>query len=138
MLPYQPRGKDLNFEELKVAALQIMSQLGYKRNSILLYSHSDTNNNHVHIISLRLDRNGKKIRDTEEGIREAAILNKILGIDHEMELKTTIGFAKSYSRASHSQFGGLVESKGFKAIRTNEGYNFHNPERRLGYFLLIR
>jgi Relaxase/Mobilisation nuclease domain len=126
------KGKEHSFEELKEAALQIMYQLDYRGNPILLYSHSDTGNNHVHIISSRVDQNGKKIRDNKEGIRAAAILNKILGIDHDLELNAAIGFAQSYSCATLPQFAWLVESKGFKAIKTNEGYNFHKSGKKIG------
>jgi Relaxase/Mobilisation nuclease domain len=126
------RGKEHNFEELKEAALQILYELGYRGNPILLYSHSDTNNNHVHIISSRVDMYGSKIRDNKEGIRAAAILNKILGIDHDLELNAAIGFAQSYSCATYPQFALLVESKGFKAVRTNEGYSFHKSGKKIG------
>jgi Relaxase/Mobilisation nuclease domain len=126
------KGKEHSFEELKVTAIQIMYQLGYRGNPILIYSHFDTSNNHVHIISSRVDLNGKKIRDNMEGIRAAAILNKILGIDHDIELNAAIGFAQSYSCVTLPQFAWLIESKGFKAIRTNEGYSFHKSGKKIG------
>jgi hypothetical protein len=117
---------------LKEAALQIMYELGYRGNPILIYSHSDTENNHIHIISSRVDLNGKKIRDNKEGIKAVAILNKILGIDHDIELNAALGFAQSYSCATLPQFAWLVESKGFKAVRANDGYSFHKSGKKIG------
>ncbi|HEV3252476.1 MAG TPA: relaxase/mobilization nuclease domain-containing protein [Puia sp.] len=126
------KGKEHSFEELKEAALQIMYELGYRGNPILIYSHSDTENNHIHIISSRVDLNGKKIRDNKEGIKAVAILNKILGIDHDIELNAALGFAQSYSCATLPQFAWLVESKGFKAVRANDGYSFHKSGKKIG------
>lgn len=126
------KAKEHSFQNLRDTALQIMYELGYKGNPILIYSHSDTSNNHVHIISSRVDLNGHKIRDNKEGIRAAAILNKILGIDHNHELNAAIGFAQSFSCATYAQFACLVESKGFKSVKTNEGFSFHKSGNKIG------
>jgi hypothetical protein len=126
------KGKEHSFDELKEVALKMMYELGYSGNPILLYSHSDTGNNHIHIISSRVDMYGKKIRDNKEGIRGVAILNKILGIDHAIELEAAITYAKTYSCATHAQFAWLVESRGFKAAKSTEGYSFHKAGKKMG------
>ena len=126
------KGKEHSFNELKQVALQIMHELGYSGNPILVYSHSDTDNNHIHIISSRVDMYGNKIRDNQEGIRAVVILNRILGIDHAIELEAAIAYAKTYSCSTHPQFAWLVESKGFKAIKTTEGFSFHKAGKQIG------
>src|SRR5580693_9432278 len=45
------RGKELNYTQLKDMALEIMKNLGYSENPILIYEHHDTKNNHIHIVS---------------------------------------------------------------------------------------
>jgi len=126
------KGKEHSFDELKEVALKIMCELGYSGNPILLYSHSDTDNNHIHIISSRVDMYGKKIRDNKEGIRAVVILNKIMGIDHALELVAAIAYAKTYSCATYAQFAWLVESRGFKAVKSTEGYSFHKSGKKMG------
>lgn len=126
------KGKEHSFGELKEVAIQIMHGLGYKGNPILVYSHSDTDNNHIHIISSRVDMYGKKISDSNEGIRALAILDRILGIDHPLELGAAIEYAKTYTCSTYPQFVWLVESKGFKAIKYIDGYSFHKAGKKVG------
>src|SRR6185312_13164921 len=63
------RDKELNHEQLKGIALDVMQQLGYSENPILIYEHHDTRNNHIHIVSSRVGINDKKINDSFEGKR---------------------------------------------------------------------
>jgi hypothetical protein len=126
------KGKEHDFEDLKKVALQIMYELGYKGNPILIYSHSDTVNNHLHIISSRVDIHGKKINDSKEGIRAGEMLNNILGLNIDLEFRNAIEYAKGYSVSTHAQFALLVEAKGFKAIKNTEGYSFHKNGREIG------
>ena len=126
------KGKEHNFEELKNAALLIMDQLGYKGNPILIYSHSDTSNNHLHIISSRVDMHGHKINDSNEGIRACRILDNMLGIDNDLALKDAIVCAAGYAVSTLPQFALLIESRGFKAIKDSQGYSFHKNGMKIG------
>lgn len=72
------RGKELTHAQLKDIALEVMQQLGYSQNPILIYEHHDTKNNHIHIVSSRVGINGKKIKDNFEGKRANQYLNAIL------------------------------------------------------------
>jgi hypothetical protein len=126
------KGREHSFEQLKSVALTMMYELGYAGNPILMYSHADTANNHIHIISSRVDMYGKKIRDNREGIRATAVLNRVLGIDDHEALTAAIDYAKGYVCATFPQFAGLVESRGFKGVRSAEGYSFHKSGQKIG------
>ena len=72
------KGQELNHEQLKGIALEIMENLGYKENPVLIYEHHDTKNNHIHIVTSRVGEDGKKIKDSFEGKRANQFLNAIL------------------------------------------------------------
>jgi hypothetical protein len=61
--------------------------MGYGDNPFLIYHHSDTDNNHVHMVSTRVDKNGDKVDDTYEKIRSQKTLQTILQQDPQMEAK---------------------------------------------------
>ena len=54
------KGQELNHEQLKEIALEIMENLGYKENPVLIYEYDDTSNNHIHIVTSRVGEDGKK------------------------------------------------------------------------------
>lgn len=50
-------------------ARKMMEGLGYGRQPYVIYRHNDIGREHYHVISIRTDRNGKKISDKFEGKR---------------------------------------------------------------------
>ena len=47
-------------------ALEIMEELGYKDQPIVIYRHFDIDREHYHVVSIRTNSKGKKIRDRQE------------------------------------------------------------------------
>ena len=60
------KGQEHTSEELKFIAEEYIKKMGYRDNPYLLYFHQDTDNNHVHIVSTRVDKNGEKVDDSFE------------------------------------------------------------------------
>ncbi len=54
-------------------AEEYMQRLGYGNQPYIVYKHTDLDRHHIHIISLRVDENGKKINDKFEHIRSKKI-----------------------------------------------------------------
>jgi len=54
------KGKEYNKQDLTLIAGQWLEQMGYSKQPFLIVSHNDTENNHVHIVSTRIGRDGKK------------------------------------------------------------------------------
>jgi len=108
------RGKELNHEQLKNIALEVVQQLGYSENPILIYEHHDTRNNHIHIVSSRVGINGKKIKDNFEGKRANHYLNLILNNEPHQEFNQHLTTSLSYQFATYAQFALLMELKGYK------------------------
>jgi hypothetical protein len=60
------KGQSYNAEELKTLAEEYLHRMGYGTNPYLIYFHQDTDNNHVHLISTRVNTEGAKINDSFE------------------------------------------------------------------------
>lgn len=106
-------GKSYNKQELTDIATRWMERMGYEKQPYLIIFHSDTLNNHVHIVSTRVDKQGKKIRDSFEQIRGQEQMNIILGINEKHNAQADISKALEYHFATKWQFMMLLESKGY-------------------------
>lgn len=57
------KGQVMSADELTDFARQLMAEAGYGRQPYFVYYHHDTDNNHVHILSTRIQPNGFPIPD---------------------------------------------------------------------------
>lgn len=119
---YQNHGK----EELTEIAKDFMQEMGYGKQPFIVVYHSDTENNHVHIVSTRIDKQtGKKINDSYERLKAqkalADILEKRYGISSEEILEKLL----NYQIGSLKQLELLFERSGFKLTKdTNDENDF--------------
>ena len=66
-LSLNPDPKDiLTDEQLADIAQEYMQKMGYGNQPFIVYKHEDIERSHLHIVSLRVDENGKKINDKFE------------------------------------------------------------------------
>ena len=73
-----PDPKDkLDDEQLSEIAQAYMQKLGYGDQPYIVLKHSDIKREHLHIISLRIDENGKKINDSYEVARSMKICKEL-------------------------------------------------------------
>lgn len=69
-----PDPKDkLSVEELSDIAQEYMQKMGYGDQPFIVYKHEDIERQHIHIVSLRLDENGKKLDHNFERKKSMAI-----------------------------------------------------------------
>ena len=106
-------GRSYDKNELTEIATQWMERMGYGKQPYLIIFHKDTSNNHVHIVSTRVNRQGKKIRDSYEQIRGQAQMNIVLGLDEKHDAKADVASALAYQFATKAQFMMILESKGY-------------------------
>lgn len=118
------KGREFTEEELKKNALEVMDQLGYTGIPILIYSHSDTENNHVHIVTSRIKEDGKKVQHDLEGVRANKILSHILNQDTKLEMQNDLELALGYNFSSKAQFYLLLENKGYNMKETENMVQF--------------
>ena len=106
-------GKSSSAAELSELAERWLERMGYGKNPYLIVFHGDTDNHHVHLVSCRIDREGKKISSGFERIRAVAALNALQGIDAELICKKDIESALDYRFSTAAQFKLLLENKGY-------------------------
>ena len=109
------KGKEHTFEELKTIAEEYLKRMGYSDNPYLLYFHQDTENNHVHIVSTRVNTEGVKINDSfekKESLRH--IQNIMQQIPHrELDGKNIVEDVMQYQFSTEAQLKLLIERRGY-------------------------
>lgn len=116
------KGKETTKEKLRELAEQWLKEMGYGNNPYLLVFHKDTKNNHIHMVSTRIGKDGKKISDSFEKIRSYEVLNRILQTDEKLEVAGKIEKALSYQFSTRAQFMMIMESHGYKLVSSGDGY----------------
>ncbi|WP_073335424.1 relaxase/mobilization nuclease domain-containing protein [Chryseobacterium carnipullorum] len=102
-------------EELTKIADDFMDALGYGKQPFIVAFHNDTENNHIHIVTTRVDKQtGKKINDSYEKLKAqkalANTLEKLYGIKSEEVLNKLL----KYKMSSLNQFETLLNRNGYK------------------------
>ncbi len=112
------KGRVMSAEELTDFARQLMKGMGYARQPYFVYYHHDTENNHVHILSTRIQPNGFPISDHQDirWLNECA--NRILASDIDKD----IAHIFSYNYETEGQFANIIRSHGYKIGKVEDGY----------------
>ncbi|MFE2861677.1 relaxase/mobilization nuclease domain-containing protein [Sphingobacterium multivorum] len=126
------KGRSHSKQELTAIAEQWLNGMGYGEQPYLLVFHKDTANNHIHIVSTRVDRDGKKINDSFEKIRAYEVLNRIVGVDEKQEIDKNIEKALSYGFSTRAQFMMLLEARGYSLKLSDGGYQISRYGKRQG------
>ena len=109
-------------EELARIAEEWMNEMGYGHQPYILVFHSDTENNHIHLVSTRVDKQtGKKIKDNFEKLKAqqalSKTLEKIYGISQYEELNRLL----DYKTGSLNQLETLLQRSGYRLVQnTND------------------
>ena len=74
-------GRTMTPKELADFARELMKGMGYDKQPYFDYAHHDTDNNHVHILSTRIQPNGYAISDHQDIRRMTTCANWILASD---------------------------------------------------------
>jgi hypothetical protein len=112
------KGKSHSKEQLTELATEWLKGMGYGEQPYLLVFHKDTSNNHIHIVSTRIDENGKKINDSYEKIRAYQVLNQVMGMNEKEQAIKDLDKALSYHFSTRAQFMMLLECQGY-ALKLN-------------------
>ena len=108
----------MSADELTDFARQLMAEAGYGRQPYFVYYHHDTDNNHVHILSTRIQLNGFPIPDHHDYARLNAAANRILSSDINRDIQRMF----SYGYLTEGQFANIIRSHGYKFERVEDGY----------------
>lgn len=78
----------LTDEQLADIGREYLQQMGYGAQPYLIFKHSDIEREHIHIVSLQVDSEGKKINDSKRNLRSVAATEKLekkYGLHHAKE-----------------------------------------------------
>lgn len=113
-------GKSYDKHQLTAIGGEWLKAMGYEKQPYLIIFHKDTENNHVHLVTSRIDHSGKKISDRFEKIRAVVELNRVMGVDVKQNAKADIETALAFRFATGAQFRMILESKGY-VLRERDG-----------------
>lgn len=128
-----PSDEDLEHltdDELLQIARDYMHQMGYGRQPAVIFKHRDIERTHLHIVSIRVDRNGNKIDDKFDKTKSSKIRR-------ELEIKYNLTQAQKVKRKKKAEneekyIAGtrqLITDK----LNTGEGLPLDNVRRILRY-----
>jgi len=117
------KGKSYSKESLLEIAHQYLKGMGYEGNPSLIYFHSDTDNNHLHIITSRIDSKGIKIYDSNERIRSQEIIAKIMKENPKEDCQKAFTIALKYNYENINQFKAILESQGYECFEKDDFFN---------------
>ncbi len=114
-----PDPKDnVSNEKYRLMAQQYMQDMGYGEQPFVVFKHTDIDRSHIHIVSVCVDEDGKKISDKFEKVRSMKVcreleeqLGLISAIEKENNLKSEIFKAVDYKRGDvKSQIASVVRN----------------------------
>jgi len=114
-------------EELTKVAENFMEEMGYGTQPFIVIFHNDTDNNHVHIVSTRVDKQtGKKINDSFERLKAQQSLSNVLGKLYGIKSGEELDKLLSYKINSLNQLETLLNRNGYKLSKnTNDEKTFN-------------
>jgi len=96
---------NLTDEQLSDIGREYLQQMGYGTQPYLIFKHSDIGREHIHIVSLQVDSEGKKINDSKRNLRSVAATEKL-------EKKYGLHCAKEQKQLEQWQFKPVDAEKG--------------------------
>jgi hypothetical protein len=142
------KGRDHSKHDLTDIAEKWLTGMSYGNQPYLVIFHKDTQNNHVHLVSTRIGRDGKKISDSYERVNGYKVLNAVIGLNEVQQVKKDISHALSYRFSTRAQFMMLLEAKGytlslkdrhyqiFKFGLKQDSFSVDEVDRRIGDYEL--
>lgn len=109
------RGREKTAEELLYISKRWMEKMGYKDVPTMYFFHRDTDNNHIHIVASRVNKDGKKINDSNEVRRGLRLIREVNGVDLSVKAKADFYRLEAYKVATRAQYVSLWTSQGYRA-----------------------
>lgn len=113
------KGVEHSKEELNKIGSDFMGEIGYGNQPYMIIFHNDTENNHIHIVSTRIDVETNKLkRNSFEKLQANIALNKIMNNNYSMAISKIL---EQYKFNNINQLKLIFEAQGFKVDeRDNE------------------
>lgn len=113
------KGHEMSETEMLEFTHRYLAEMGYMEpgQPLLVYSHHDTDNIHLHVITSRIAPDGRKIAHCHERRRSQEAIDRILGTDRKQKTDKDIENAGLYTFSSFAQFKAVMSSMGYEAYK---------------------
>lgn len=113
------KGHEYTEAQLLDFAHRYLKEMGYGEpgQPLLIYSHHDTDNAHLHIVTSRVAPDGHKIQHDHERRRSQVVIDRLLGTDRTQKTEQDLEAAKQYRFASFAQFKAVMGSMGYEVFQ---------------------
>ena len=113
------KGHELSEEKLLEFTHRYLKEMGYAESGqpLLVYSHYDTDNTHLHIVTSRISPDGRKIAHNHERRRSQEAIDRILEMNRKKETEKNVDAAMLYTFSSFAQFKAVMSSLGYEAYQ---------------------
>ena len=129
--------QDHSKEELAEIAEGFMSEMGYGAQPFITVFHNDTDHNHIHVVSTRVDKEtGKKINDSYERLAAQKALSSVMEKLYDNNINRELDKLLSFKLGSLTQLGILLDRNGYTLERSSIDENLLQV-RRNGVLLRI-
>ena len=110
------KGQSHTAEELTAIAQEYLYRMGYGTNPYLIYFHQDTDNNHVHMVSTRVNTEGVKVNDSFEKRESLRHIQNIMEqtLKEELSGATITNRILDYDFSTEGQLKTLIERMGYQ------------------------
>ena len=122
------KGKAMTPQELTDFAKEFMNGIGYDNQPYFVYSHHDTDNNHIHIVTTRIQPNGKPIPDHQDYRIINDCVNRLLSAVINNEISEIF----SFDFQTEGQFANIARAYGYKVDKENDKYHFFKGGAEVG------
>lgn len=110
------KGKEYDKYQLTEAAHDWIRKMGYGNNPYIIVFHNDTDHNHVHIVSTRINiETGETIPDSYENVRALRSIDEVMKERYGVNRKLQRVDLSQYHVTTLAQFKLLYEVAGFSA-----------------------
>lgn len=116
------KGNEYTPQQLLDFAHAYLDQMGYgdPDQPLLIYEHHDTDNTHLHIITSRVNPQGKKIKDSNERRRSQKVIEKLMKTDLKANAQRDIKVALKFDFRSVNQFRSVMQAMGYECFGKGE------------------
>ncbi|SDF11834.1 Relaxase/Mobilisation nuclease domain-containing protein [Mucilaginibacter pineti] len=125
------KGRSHTKEQLTAIGEQWLKGMGYGEQPYLLVYHKDTDNNHIHMVTTRVGKDGKKISDSFEKLKAYQVLNQIIKADEHLATHPDLENALSYNFSTRAQFMMILEAQGYTLTPEGASYRIIKYGREL-------
>lgn len=121
-----PHPKDvLSDEQMRMIGEEYLEKLGYGNQPYIIYKHEDIDRPHLHIVTVGIDENGKKINDSYEHRRSKTITDE-LEIKYNLRQSSDKSLSESNGLQPIEYKKGDLKKQVSNTLKSLSDYRFHS------------